>query len=46
MVAVKAKMARVDSVDRLIDNINACEAGLKKENPSILWVFFEPDSMK
>jgi cation diffusion facilitator family transporter len=43
MVAVKAKMAKVDSVDQLINNINTCEAELKKENSSIQWVFFEPD---
>jgi divalent metal cation (Fe/Co/Zn/Cd) transporter len=43
MVAVKAKMAKVDSVDRLIININTCESELKKHNPSIMWVFFEPD---
>jgi len=44
MVAVKAKMAAVESVDQLIDNINACEAGLKKNNSAIQWVFFEPDT--
>jgi cation diffusion facilitator family transporter len=44
MVAVKAKMAAVESVDQLIDNINACESGLKKDNPAIQWVFFEPDT--
>lgn len=43
MVAVKAKMAKVDSVDQLINNINTCEAELKKENSAIQWVFFEPD---
>jgi len=43
MVAVKAKMTTVDSVDQLIKNINNCEAALKKENPSIKWIFFEPD---
>jgi divalent metal cation (Fe/Co/Zn/Cd) transporter len=43
MVAVKAKMARVDTVDQLIDNINACELALKKSNSTIQWVFFEPD---
>jgi cation diffusion facilitator family transporter len=35
MVAVKAKMAKVDSVDQLIININKCEAILKKDNPAI-----------
>ena len=43
MVAVKAKMAKVDSVDQLIININKCEAILKKDNPAIQWIFFEPD---
>ena len=43
MVAVKAKMKKVDSVDQLIENINACESELRKENPSIQWIFFEPD---
>ena len=43
MVAVKAKMTEVDSVGQLIDNINTCESELKKENPSVRWVFFEPD---
>jgi cation diffusion facilitator family transporter len=43
MVAVKAKMTKVDSVDQLINNINRCEFELKKENPAIQWVFFEPD---
>jgi cation diffusion facilitator family transporter len=43
MVAVKAKMKEVDSVNQLIDNINACEAELRKENTAIRWIFFEPD---
>ena len=43
MVAVKAKMVKADSVDQLIDNINICESELKKNNPAIQWVFFEPD---
>jgi cation diffusion facilitator family transporter len=43
MVAVKAKMTEIDSVDRLINDINTCESELKKENPAIRWVFFEPD---
>ena len=46
MVAVKAKMTKVDSVDQLIDNINTCESELKKEIPAIKWVFFEPDFKK
>lgn len=43
MVAVKVKMAKVETVDQLIGNINRCEAALKKQNPAIQWVFFEPD---
>jgi cation diffusion facilitator family transporter len=43
MVAVKAKMTKVDTPDQLIANINICEAELKKTNPSIQWIFFEPD---
>jgi len=43
MVAVKAKMAVVDTPDQLIANINSCEAALHKENPAIQWIFFEPD---
>lgn len=43
MVAVKVKMNDVDSADELIKNINHCEAELRKHNPAIQWVFFEPD---
>ncbi|MBP1669391.1 MAG: cation efflux family transporter [Bacteroidetes bacterium] len=43
MVAVKAKMKKVDSVSQLIQNINTCEAELRKENSEIRWIFFEPD---
>lgn len=46
MVAVKAKMAKVGTVDELIDNINVCEAALKKALPAVQWVFFEPDIKK
>lgn len=46
MVAVKAKMAPVETIDQLIGNINRCEAALKKQNPAIQWVFFEPDIEK
>jgi len=44
MVAVKAKMKKVDSVNQLINSINTCEAELRKENSAIRWIFFEPDS--
>jgi cation diffusion facilitator family transporter len=43
MVAVKVKMATASGVDELIENINRCEAELRKQNPSIQWIFFEPD---
>jgi cation diffusion facilitator family transporter len=43
MVAIKAKMTKVDTVDQLINNINACELELKKVNAAIRWIFFEPD---
>lgn len=43
MVAVKAKMENAETVDELIQNINRCEAALKKHNPAIQWSFFEPD---
>jgi cation diffusion facilitator family transporter len=43
MVAVKAKMTKVDTPDQLIKNINACEKDLKKVFPTVQWVFFEPD---
>lgn len=43
MVALKVKMNKVESVKQLIENINTCEAELKKKNPAIQWVFFEPD---
>ncbi len=43
MVAAKVKMAKADTVEQLIASINRCEAALKKQNPAIQWVFFEPD---
>lgn len=43
MVAVKAKMKHTGSSEQLVDSINQCEAGLRKINPAIQWVFFEPD---
>ena len=43
MVAVKARMKKVPSTEQLADNINTVEAELKKTNPAIRWVFFEPD---
>jgi len=46
MVAVKAKMKKVNSADQLIKNINNCEAQLRKEIPAVTWIFFEPDIME
>jgi cation diffusion facilitator family transporter len=46
MVAVKARMIKVDTADELISNINKCESDLRKDNPSIHWIFFEPDTME
>jgi hypothetical protein len=37
-------MTAVGSADQLIANINTCESELKKEIPSIKWIFFEPDN--
>jgi cation diffusion facilitator family transporter len=44
MVAVKAKMSVTDSADQLIENINLCEAELRRAFPDVQWVFFEPDN--
>ncbi len=46
MVAVKAKMAKVESADQLIININTCESELRKGDPAVQWIFFEPDFEK
>lgn len=46
MIAVKARMKNVDSVEQLIANINVCESSLKKAYPAVKWVFFEPDVEK
>lgn len=43
MVSVKARMRESASVSVLISDINQCEESLKKEFPSIRWLFFEPD---
>jgi cation diffusion facilitator family transporter len=43
MVAVKAKMSKVETPDQLIENINNCESELRKKNADIQWIFFEPD---
>jgi len=44
MVAVKAKMIKMDSAESLIEAVNRCEVGLKEAFPQVLWSFFEPDS--
>lgn len=46
MVAIKAKMKKVSSADEISMSINACEIELHKLNPSIKWIFFEPDVKK
>ena len=43
MVAVKAKMIKMDSAESLIKAVNRCEVGLKQAFPQVLWSFFEPD---
>jgi len=43
MVAVKAKMANMDSAESLVKAINRCESELKQAFPHVLWLFFEPD---
>jgi len=44
MVAVKARMVEEESAGSLVGDINRCEAGFKKEFPSVVWLFFEPDN--
>ncbi|HET9570994.1 MAG TPA: cation diffusion facilitator family transporter [Bacteroidales bacterium] len=46
LVAVKAKMTATTETAQLIQHINRCEVELKKMNPAIQWVFFEPDVEK
>ncbi len=43
MVAVKAKMAKVNSAEALTKAINQCEIAFKQAFPQVLWSFFEPD---
>ena len=44
MVAVKAKMAAVETPGELIRAVNRCEEAMKGRYPQITWLFFEPDS--
>jgi cation diffusion facilitator family transporter len=46
MVAIKAKMKEVPTVEALAQNINNCEVELHKINSNIKWIFFEPDIKK
>jgi cation diffusion facilitator family transporter len=43
VVAVKARMKEKQDAARLLGEINACEAALKREFPEVTWIFFEPD---
>jgi len=43
MVAVKAKMVKMDSAEALVKAVNRCEVALKQAFPQVLWLFFEPD---
>ncbi len=43
MVAVRARMAEGDSVQRLLADVNRCERELKAAFPQVRWSFFEPD---
>jgi cation diffusion facilitator family transporter len=43
MVAVKARMAKMDSAGSLVEAINRCETAFKQAFPQVLWSFFEPD---
>jgi len=44
IVAIKAKMVETDSAEKLIQDINICEARFKEKYPQVKWLFFEPDS--
>jgi cation diffusion facilitator family transporter len=43
VVAVKARLKEKQDIPRLLEQINACEADLKREFPEVAWIFFEPD---
>jgi cation diffusion facilitator family transporter len=43
MIAVKAKMVKMESVESLMDAINQCELAFKQAFPQVIWCFFEPD---
>ncbi len=44
MVSAKVKMKNINTANQLIKDINKCESALKKQIPSIQWIFFEPDN--
>ncbi len=46
MVAVKARMARVDSAEALVACINQVESAFRARFPEVMWLFFEPDNVK
>lgn len=43
MVAVKARMAAMDSPETMVNAINQCEKDFKTQFPEVVWLFFEPD---
>ncbi|MFZ5757401.1 MAG: cation diffusion facilitator family transporter [Pseudomonadota bacterium] len=43
MLSVKARMAETGSALKLVDDINAVEAALRRAFPEVRWMFFEPD---
>lgn len=43
MVSIQAEMARTDSVDALVTDIDRVEQAFKAEFPEVQWSFFEPD---
>jgi hypothetical protein len=43
MVAIKARMAPMESVFELSKRINRIEKSAKLAFPQVKWIFFEPD---
>jgi cation diffusion facilitator family transporter len=44
VVAAKVHMKESRDASRMIEQINACEAALKRQFPEVKWIFFEPDT--
>lgn len=44
MIAVKAKLSKVNSIEEVAEKINVCEKEIKNAIPSVKWIFFEPDN--